>query len=1306
MINSVYICLVFAFWGDIFKVNFKLFKSFIIVQFKMSLGKESASEEISRVGVKAPPFWRTQPALWFKQIESQFSLSGIKNEETKYHHLVSKLECEELALVQDILDPADNDAYCKIKARLLSQYESDQNSRLKMLLKHMELGDKKPSRLLCEMRNLAGTGLSEEILKTLWLQNLPTGMQQILSVSSDSLNKLAEIADAIAGTFQTHFEVNQIASTSQNEIRYQNPFDEINARITRLEQKLDKVVECRTKPTVVTNPIVKNKKLCFYHAKFGGKAHKCIPPCNYKKKLVESSLQAHSDECISRLVICDKSSGFRFLIDTGAAKSVLPVGLVPKKERNRGTLSTLSAANGSRIKTFGVKRLSVNLGLPRVFNWNFVIADVTRPILGADFMGKFGILVDVKNKKLFYRNGIGKSFWVQTEVAQVDADSTNRFSVLFDKFPELINDSVRKPCKHSTKHFIETTGPPVYSVARRLSPQKLKAAKAEFQSLVKNGICRVSKSSYASPLHMVLKKNNEWRICGDYRRLNAITKPDRYPIPNVQDFVNNLEGMTIFSTIDLVKAYNQIPMAKKDIEKTAIITPFGLFEYLFMTFGMRNAGATFQRFIDEVTEGLHFCFAYIDDILVASRNEEEHEEHLRVIFSRLAKYGVLVNKAKSTFGRSEIEFLGHLITKDGIKPLESKVRAISEFPKPETVEELRRFLGLLNYYRKFVSNLAEKQHPLLKFIKGNKKRDKSKLEWTEITDNAFLACKEALVGATLLGFPSETAKLAVVVDASNTSLGGALQQLKGDSWQPISFFSRKLSPAEQNYSAYDRELLAIYASIKYFKYMLEGREFVVFTDHKPLIYMFNHKTDQVSPRRIRHMSFIGQFTTDIRHISGMENVVADTLSRISTIDFPSTVDFVALAQAQSDDAELKQLMEDKKFSFKRCKIPNTNDELICETSTNSVRPFVPESFRKQIFSEVHNMAHPGIRSTVKQIKKGYFWPNMGRDCAGWSRSCIPCQRAKVYRHTAVPVGNFEIPRERFSHVHLDLVGPLPSNKGYRYLLSCVDRYTRWTELYPIRDISAETVANAFIFIWVSRFGVPNKITTDQGRQFESGLFKDLSKLMGSQLCRTTPYHPAANGLVERQHRRYKAALKCKLEDSQHWLNEIPLILLGLRTCLSQDSNVTVAERVYGTSLKLPHCFLEQDTRSSNDDDYVNALRRRCEQIGPVKDNRHGSRACFKPQALDKCSHVFLRVEGIRKSLECPYEGPYKVIARNEKFFELQIQGRHVNISVERLKPAFLSCEDLFLAKPVDPKPEVEDGTVELRRSERIANRCR
>ncbi|KFD62660.1 hypothetical protein M514_03771 [Trichuris suis] len=983
-------------------------------------------------------------------------------------------------------------------------------------------------------------------------------------------------------------------------------------------------------------------------------------------------------------------------VDTGSEVSVLPPRLCTRKHRRQPDPICLLAANGAQITTYGTCRLTVDFGIGRPLEWTFTIADVRHPILGADFFRCFNLLVDVKRAQLINAKtyAVTNSSPLQTKsehYACALRRKNNHTDNVLARYPDLTACTTNdEPIRHTVKHRILTFGPPIFSRPRRLPPETLRAAKHEFNNMLRMGVIQPS-SSWASPLHMVPKNQvGIWRPCGDYHRLNNVTKPDRYPVPHGNDFSSLLFGRRMFSKIHLVRAYQQIPVHPKDVHKTAITTPFGLYEYKRMPFGLRNSAQTFQRFMDQVTRDLDFCFVYLDDVLVASKTAREHDAHLADLFDRFLKYGVKLNPAKCVFRASSLEFLGFHLSADGIPPLQQKVAAIERFPTPSNINELRRFLGCINFNRRFIPGAAVLLAPLERLISSKPGRQAIRLSPEAV--ESFERSKQALADATLLCHPAENANLSLVVDASDEADGAVLQQKENGHWAPLSFFSRRFRPRESKYSAFGRELLAAYWAVRHIHYLLEGRQFAIVTDHKPLVQAVHRGSGMHNSREVRQLDYITSFTSDVRHIKGNRNAVADALSRISVDSLSVQVDSAKLAQlanAQSTDEELRRLRDSStSLHLQKVEVPNSAPPIWCDVWHGKIRPFLPAPLRRDVFNTLHSLSHPGIRATRRLITEHYVWPSMNRDTGDWTRTCDLCQRTKVQRHTRAPPTTFEVPERRFDYVHLDIVGPLPQCRGCSYLLTMVDRFTRWPEVIPVPNACAATIAHAFMSTWVARFSVPAVITTDQGGQFQSSLWKELASFLGMKLAPTTAYHPQTNGLVERLHRQLKGALTAHVLSSRSWFKALPLVLLGLRCVVKEGLQHSLAELVYGSPLRLPGVFFS-GTAPRSVAEHSDELKIFFDSVLPTPTRGGKFNKWFVPKQLETCTHVYLRHDASHPPLSPTYDGPYRIPTRTKKTVTILYGDRLKTVSIDRVKPAFIDPTHRTLERHVQFSPSIE-----------------
>ena len=536
---------------------------------------------------------------------------------------------------------------------------------------------------------------------------------------------------------------------------------------------------------------------------------------------------------------------------------------------------------------------------------------------------------------------------------------------------------------------------------------------------------------------------------------------------------------------------------------------------------------------------------------------------------------------------------------------------------------------------------------------------------------SFEDIKTKLANVSTLSHPVTNAThYHLVTDSSSYAIGAALHQIQEDNPVPIGFYSKKLSEAQRTLSTFDRELLAAYQAVLQFKSQIEGRHVTLFTDHKPLVSAYKKPSLMKSDKQQRHMSLISEYIADVLYIRGNDNIVADCLSRPTNAVSVDIFDLPAIAEQQKEDTEIQD------YADKLVPYSFGNSQILCEKSTPSPRPFIPKASRKSIFDMFHKISHSGINATLKLIKQRYYWPNMDKEIRNLVKECQECQQSKIHRHTKSEVMHFNIPSARFQTIHVDIVGPLPPAtpenctypSSYRYILTCIDRSTRWIEAIPMADISASTVAISFLTGWISRFGVPLHVVTDRGSQFESELFQELSKLIGFHRLRTTSYHPQSNGLIERQHRTIKTAIMAR---KQNWLTALPIVLLGLRN-IPTENGYSPSVAVTGESLLLPRITIDcnNETDFSNPKIQEFAAEMKKLSLHQFSDGTfHSNPKPYVPKDLKKCSHVWLRVDRVRRPLEAPYCGPFKVISKQTKFFTIETNsGQSQNVSIDRLKP--------------------------------------
>lgn len=733
---------------------------------------------------------------------------------------------------------------------------------------------------------------------------------------------------------------------------------------------------------------------------------------------------------------------------------------------------------------------------------------------------------------------------------------------------------------------------PTYEPVRHLPEKHRQALKDFIRENLEKGYIRESKSSAAYPVTFAPKKDGTVRVCIDYRRLNEITKKDRHPLPLIIEIQMKIGRSKFFTKFDITNAFNRLRVMEGMEWMMAFITPFGLFEPTVMMFGLTNAPAAFQRFMFWVLREFLGIFVevYLDDIIVHSETEEEHEEHVKQVLQKLREAKVILKLKKCEFHVTETTFLGYVITKEGFAMQEGKVQSILEWPAPKNVKEVQQFMGLCNYYRRSIPAFSGIGAPLTKLTKKDQK-----WQWEKEEEEAFNKVKEQFEKRPVVAPFDPELPITLETDASDFAVGAVMTQpheVEGKIQQrPIAFHSRKMIPAELNYPVYDKELLAIVNSFKIWRAFLYGakHQILVKSDHKNLTYF--KTTKELTGRQARWNEVLSEYDFKIEHCAGTANGRADALSRRPDYQRGVKEASPAILKDNEDGTigynhqilAATSVLEDTNW-IDRIKEATARDEAL-----QSMRPeeenknelfkihgliYIPGELRQEVIKKHHDspeFGHMGVEKTAEHISRNYYMPNLYRKVRSYVRKCDSCQRNKPTRHS--PYGKLqltEIPQEPWEWITIDFIVKLPLSDEKDSIIVIVDKLTKYAYMIATReDISAEEMAWILVRYVFTNHGTPKKITSDRGPVFTSKMWKSFNDIIGTILKLSTAYHPQTNGQTERTNQTLEQYLRHYVNYQQdNWAKLLPTAQFAYNNAMHATTQETPFFANYGRNPSL------------------------------------------------------------------------------------------------------------------------------------------
>ena len=878
----------------------------------------------------------------------------------------------------------------------------------------------------------------------------------------------------------------------------------------------------------------------------------------------------------------------------------------------------------------------------------------------------------------------------------------------------------RLPPRRNIVHAIPLKADAEPHAARpyRLSAQDEDRIAATIRELLDNGLIEPSISPWLSPCFLVNKKGGEKRMVIDYGRLNAATIKTPFALPRIDDLFDRLRNCKIFSKLDLTSGYHQLRVKEEDQYKTAFTTTrHGNFHWLTMPFGLVGAPWSFQRLLQDVlrqelAQGI--CAVYLDDVIIASKDVETHLRDLRAVLDRLEQASLIIKPKKTVLFAKRIDYLGHVLSPDGISVSRDKVKAILDWQAPKDKRSVRRLLGVFSYFRRFIKNYADRAEPISRLLK-----DKTKFAWTSEQDAALDDLKKALTSAPTLKAYDPTLPIRVETDASIIAIGAVLLQQWPDGWHPVAFLSRITRPYERHYPVHELELLALtHALLKWRVYLL-GCHFQAVTDHRPLVALL--KMAKASARVQRWRDLLSEFDMDIVYQEGAKNLVADALSRhpsnhqsvdlltMTTINVDTTWTCDDLDQDRDYQPALAMLRIERQDTvpraYKNYRIGH-NDLLYFKD-----RLCVPHDHRRALISEAHDTklaAHRGQTATYQRLRDVYFWPNMRRDVDKYINACDACQRSKIARQQ--PAGILQAlpaPDGPWMDVAIDFITgfPVSSKTGNDAIMTVVDRFSKQAHFVAVKIAStAKDIARTFMREVVRHHGLPRTITSDRDPRFTADFWKQLWTVLGTNIVMTAAYHPSANGQVERCNAIIEEMLRATIsaDEQDSWDDELDFLEFAYNSAVHSATGKAPLELALGRPPTTPLNFnmdASQSTTSVTEFlDHQRALIRQVQDNIDVAQQRYSARdmAATRQVTFEPGDQVWIEADNVqpdrnrrelRRKLNARRHGPFKILERiNATSYRIKLP----ETLSQRINPVFHVSALKLAVEPAHRDPNAAD----------------